>query len=754
VTPPSGESGALAPLWCFALGSATAAGTALWMTTSGPRWLAWTLVAAGTLAVAAAIRRGFDTPKLVWFLAGLALVGGFGLRAVDQRRTVASLIDREPPVWLRARVSIVDGWSKSHWGWQATVNVRQARHADRPIRALGRCRLEVRGRVDPRKLPEPGAVVAGLISVRGSFDRPLLVTRSADLLETRPERSLIPTIRDHLARRLVDAAGTDVRRLRAAELAAALALGRRDLIPREQRDGWRRSGLAHVLAVSGLHVGLVAGVLWLVLFGFGASPTTTRIAILLALPAYAVLAGSSPSAVRAALMGMTYVGARLLGRALVPMAAVLVAASALLAVDPTLIGRVSFQLTVLITAALVRWAPALTSRLPLPRWLAAAVVVPIIAQLAAAPIVAHHFRSAIPGAAVANLLVPWLLAPVVVAAVGATLIAPVSGSVAGWLLALVAAGGDGLWLASAPGRAVELVTPDVSPAVLALLIVCGVTALLPWRRASIGAAAYVAVLAGTVLWWRLAPPASATIVELLPVPYGLAVEASSGGRHLLMDGGGTRRDAAELLAPRRIRRIDAVLASHGDEDHIAGLTTVMRTTAVDRLILPVWLASRPEAVPLLRQARRRGTRVVRVARGTRLTIDDMALDVLWPPAVGAPVEDNERSLVARLRLDGDSVLLTADIGRSIEHELVASGPIRCSLLVLPHHGSRSSSSPELLDAVGARLALIPAGPDNLHHHPHPDVLARLDARGIRYRMPIRDGRCGARRTNGRWQLYP
>jgi competence protein ComEC len=221
-----------------------------------------------------------------------------------------------------------------------------------------------------------------------------------------------------------------------------------------------------------------------------------------------------------------------------------------------------------------------------------------------------------------------------------------------------------------------------------------------------------------------------------------------------MDGGGTRREAAELLAPRRIHHIDAVLASHGDEDHIAGLATVIRTIGADRLILPAWLTSRPEVVPLLRQARRRGTRIVPVARGSRVPVGGVTVDILWPPAIGAPDEDNERSMVARLRIDGERVLLTADIGRSSERELVASGPIGCSLLVVPHHGSRGSSSPDLLDAVGAHVALIPAGPENLHHHPHPDVLARLDARGIRYRMPIRDGRCGARLVDGRWQLYP
>ncbi len=750
----SSESRALKPLWGLTLGAAAGSGIAVAVPTVGPGPLHLMMVVAGTLLFAIAVCQGQHAPIVLWLTAGFAMAGGHGLHTAAGRHELAHLIDLDDRVWIRARLVVTEGWTEGRWGWRARVRVLDAQHAHVRVPKLRRCRLEIRGNLNPGELPRPGDVVTGLVSIRGSPGSPLLVTNSRRTIKTTSEVQPLPALRGLLANEILGSAGTDADRIRSAELAAALSLGRRDLLPPTRREDWRRSGLAHVLAVSGLHVGLVAGMTWLLLSVGGASPTTTRIVILIVLPTYALLAGASPSAVRAALMGSIFVGARLLGRAIVPMAAVLLAAFLLLLSDPSLIAEVSFQLTVLLTAALVRWAPSLSATIPLPRWLAAAIAVPVIAQFAAAPLVALHFGTAIPGAAAANFLVPWLLGPVVLCSVAATAVAPLSSAAAGWLLDLIDLGSQTLWIAGTPGRSAELIPPPLPIGLLACLVIFGLVALLPGRPAKAGAVAYTATVAAFALWWLVIPPSIETEVELLPVSHGLALRISSEETHMLMDGGGSRREAAQLLAPIRIRRLAAVIASHGDEDHIAGLTTILRTTDVDALVVPAWLATSREAVPLLRAARRNDVRIVPVVRGSRLDLDGAAIEVLWPPSNDLPADENERSLVARLVTDRGEVLLTADIGDAIERRLAATTDLECSVVIIPHHGSRHSASPALLDATTARFALIPAGPENLHHHPHPEVIERLDERGIPFRAPIRDGRCGARWKDGQWRLYP
>jgi competence protein ComEC len=737
----------------LATGSAIGAlGTAL-TTVEPPSWMPPILIVFGLLAAGLALRwRRRGRSAELWLLAGLALVCGRGLFEVGGNLQLQRLIvDGEATI--RARAVIVEGWTPSRWGQRTRVTILTAGRQTQGIELPRRCRLEVRGTTRANGLPEPGSVVEILVRIRGTHRSPLLVAASPRLVIDEGDRRLYPLVRNQLAEALFRAAGTDVDRIRAAEVAAALALGRRDLVPQERRDRWRRSGLAHVLAVSGLHVGLVAGAVWLFLALAGAKPNTTRLAVLVLVPAYALLAGAAPSAVRAALMVCIYLVARLLGRALLPMAAVLLAATLLLMAEPSLIVNAGFQLTVVITAALVRWVPALTEALVGPKWLTGSLAVPVVAQLAAAPLVAFHFRTFIPGAILANVFVLPLLVPVILGSVGAVVIAPV------WRW-MAAVGLDGLglllgllqWL-STPARAVELITP---PAPLAVAIFCAIVgwiALQHQRWAQWGVLAWVGTLMIAGLWWINPGSPAGPSVELLPVSDGAAVLVRAGSDAALIDAGRYRREAAEMIAGTS-RRLRAVMTSHTDEDHIGGVIQILRSYDVIHLILPAWMTSEPPAMPLLRAARRSGTRIVPVASGSALDLGSFRIEVLWPQARKPPRLENERSLVARVVCAQGTVLATADIGRSTELRIARSGFLQSDVLLVAHHGSRGSTGSSFLDQVAPTVALIPAAPGNSHGHPSPEVLDRLEARGIPYRYPARDGRCGARWDGTRWVPFP
>jgi len=746
------ETRALRPLWMLTTGAAVSAVAAALTPVAGPAWLHLLLLATGGILAIECFRRGRRAPAALWLLAGIALVGGRGLDAAGDRLFFEQHVIGGEAV-VRARVALIEGWTDGRWGRRSRVRVIDATLRDRKLDLPPRCRLEVRGDADPANLPAPGSVIDILARVRGSQTSPLLVVASARLLRNTDETRRLPYLRDRLAHRLLAAAGTSAARIRTAEMAAALALGRRDLVPSERRDRWRRSGLAHVLAVSGLHVGLVGGAVWLLAAMLGATPRTTRLIVLAALPAYALLAGAAPSAVRAALMGVIYLGARLLGRAILPMAAVLLATLLLLLARPALISDPGFQLTVVITAALVRWAPVLSEILPGPRFLTGAAAVPLVAQTAAAPLVVAHFRTLIPGAVLVNLIALPLLGPTVLASVGATVVASVWPGGAGLFLDFVYGLITILRIVGAPARHLEVVTAQLPVAAVVALTVAGWLALQPGKRAKIGALAWLVVLlasGATLIPTTPGPP----LVELLPVSDGAAVVLSNGADRIITDSGRFQREAAHLLANSGQRRLRAVVLSHTDEDHIGGAAYVLRTLDVERLLLPAWMFSRIESVPLLRAARRRGTRIELLARGTATTLGTIRLVTLWPPALDPPREENERSLVARVAFPQGSVVITSDIGRPAERRISGIGLLDCDVLIIPHHGSRGSTSNALLDATSPEIALIPAAPGNTHGHPNEEVLERLEGRGIAVRYPARDGRCGARWDGERWVAFP
>ncbi len=744
---------ALNPLWWFALSVAAAAAAASPLVFSRPTLLPPALAVVGVAATIAALFTNNRRRLMLLILAGLSLGGWRGLEQAGRRCEYDHLVRADPPAAVRVEAVILEGWTRSRWGITTRVRVKGAQRGGEAVDLPGRCRLEVRGNPTV-SLPGPGETVHALATIRGDADHILLVVSSDRLLEsTEPPRGL-PSWRDALARSLLDSAGTDVSRIRAAQLAAALALGRRDLLPRHRNEGWRRSGLAHTLAVSGLHVGVVSGVIWLAAIACGASPRAARLLLMAAIPTYVLLAGASPSATRAGIMIWVFLAARLIGRSVLALACVLLTATVMILVSPALVFQPGFQLTVLVSAALIRWSPRLAETLRGPGWLAAAIAVVVVAQIAAAPIVAAHFRVVTPLAAVSNLAVPLLLTPSIPTAVTAVALSSVWGPAATPALDLLGLLTTLLWQAGAVARTWSLVAPSTPPLIAALLALAGLLALRLDRFGRVGAGLWIALMALAPLA-GMARGSRPEGVELLGVGDGLAAVTSTGSTTVLFDAGKYRNEAAELLVDAGYRNIDVAFVSHGDADHAGGLEQVIRLHKVDMLVLPRWLVREENVVPLLRAARRRATAVVPVTRGSRFSAAQTRLDVLWPPHDAEPGwEDNDRSLVVRVTWPAARVLLTGDIGARVEACLATECDIGCNVLVVPHHGSRTSCTAALLAASHPEVALIPAGPKNRHNHPHPEVIARLTELNITARVPILDGPCGAWCTEGRCTPWP
>jgi competence protein ComEC len=290
------------------------------------------------------------------------------------------------------------------------------------------------------------------------------------------------------------------------------------------------------------------------------------------------------------------------------------------------------------------------------------------------------------------------------------------------------------WCAQLPAATWQQHAPPLWATLLAL---GGVAWLLlprgfPWRAG--GAALMLPALALPAP----APAPGEAWVTTLDVGQGLAVLVRTASRTLLYDTGpafGTESDSGERIVAPYLRaigveRLDALVLTHNDSDHTGGALSLLEGMEVGQV-----LSSLPESHPLLALA----PSPRRCVRGMAWEWDGVRFEMLHPAAGPAARRRNDESCVLRLNAGGSVMLLTGDIERGAETELLRSVEVRADALLVPHHGSRTSSSAEFLAAVRPRFALAAAGYRNRFGHPHEEVLGRYASWGIELLRTDRDG---------------
>lgn len=560
-------------------------------------------------------------------------------------------------------------------------------------------RLVVWGRVRPRSLralpgaPDPGRILA-LTRARSE----LRVQRWARL-------GRAPT------------AGTFQPDSSHGGLIRALATGDRTGIADPVLDLFQRTGTRHLLAISGLHLGLVAAAFgWLLtrcvaLVGLVRPRTHARLfgaaGAILGAYLYGTMAGWPASALRAAVMTGLGGGLLALERGRDPWNLLGGAALVTVLLDPGSVVSVGWQLSfgalvglLLVVPRILRWFPPDLSR-PV-RWLVASMAASVAATVGTLPAVAWWFQELSPVAPVANLLAVPLVGGVATPCAVTALVAPAPiRGVAVWgaELALEAA------LAWLRLLDVEGLHPAVGPAGALLLL----AALLLCRRPGLSALCAVVAL-GLRNWSR-----GALVVTFLAVGDGDAILVQwPGGSTWLVDGGYREHDVADYLRRRGIRRLESVVASHGHPDHVNGLVEVVQTLDVDRLWVPRLPGPEEGGFSSLATAARNRGVPVAVPRSSDLPL-------VRPVGPWTPPRGNDESLVLLLEHAGKRVLLTGDIEAEAEARYAPNVP-PVDVLKVPHHGSRTSSTPALLAAARPRLAVISCGGGR--GHPHAEVLAR------------------------------
>ncbi|HVN30464.1 MAG TPA: ComEC/Rec2 family competence protein [Thermoanaerobaculaceae bacterium] len=707
------------------------------------------LVALAVSAVVAAVTGNVLPPDPVFRypLALLALLAGWrGLRRSDRGLAwwaacgalvglaACAFAPRAPsgsadPVPVRFMVSVRDGWTSGLRGWGTRVRVLGIERAGVALPHARELELYVSAPVGRAELPAPGTRWEGSGDLVSDPHLPLkagyLRVKSLLLLRQNPGGSPVDRLREAGVQALQASAGVDPVRLHAAGLASALVLERRETLLEGEVASMRRSGLVHLLSVSGLHVGLVAVLAWGALNLVGVRPRARRWLVIVALIAFALLAGGNAPVRRAATAGVAYLLARQLGRPLEPLPTVWAIVAGLVALEPAVVLQPGFELSAFVTLALVRWISPLALALPvLPTRLAQALAVAVVAQAASSPLVGEYFAVVPPLGVLANLLAAPLELLLVGASLLALAVAPIWSWLGGLVLLAVAGGRWLLGLASAVGGIVSWPFPPL-PTVLAALL--GGLALTALTRARAALAAALLLVSGTLVWMLLPAPGSPWThrVRVLAVRDGMAVLIESGKTAVLIDTGRSTLDAWRELARVRVRHLEALVVTHPDADHTGGAAMLLERLRVGRFCYPRALGDRGEIVSLRRAARLAGADEIPLTGGERVAIAAIGCDVLWPPPVmeGA---DNDASLVARFPLGGAALLVTGDLEAAGEAALMSSGAaLRAELLQLPHHGSRTSTTPAFLEAVMPVVAFAATGTHPRFAYPDHSVARRV-----------------------------
>jgi competence protein ComEC len=656
------------------------------------------------------------------------------LPALGERSTRFELEVESGPPGARLPGKILLAWYRSSLYEEQAAELASAVHPGERWMLTVRLRRP-HGNLNPHGfdyeawLLERGIGATGYVRQRG--EQRLLGLRNSplDLVEKTRE-----AIRDRFARVL----GATP----AAGILAALAVGDQRAISNEEWRLFSRTGVTHLMSISGLHVTLVSGFFAaLVGFAWRRFPALVlrvparKAAALAAIPAalgYTLLAGFAVPAQRAFFMVSVVALALWSGRIGSPARTLALALAAVTALDPWAALSpglwLSFGAVALIFYVATGWSA------PEPRlqqwariqWAITIALAPAALLLFGQVSLAGPLANAVAIPLVSGVVTPLALIAVLVPW-DALLLA------GAWLVEAMLQFLE--WCASLPGALWQQHVPPLWTVLLALAGAAWMASPrgIPWRMS--GAALMAPAFA-------LAPPApapGAAWITILDVGQGLSVLVRTANRALLYDAGpafGPESDSGSRIVVPALRgagleSLDTLVITHEDSDHLGGALSVLENLPVDTLVSSL-NASHP--LNALAPSRRR------CASGQQWSWDGVRFEILHPAPDAVPARRNDLSCVLRVSAGGRSLLLTGDIERASELQLLTNhSALRSEILLVPHHGSRTSSSAPFIGAVDPRLALVPVGYRNRFGHPARDVLERYRGAGAELLRTDMDG---------------
>lgn len=716
------------------------------------------LVAVALLGAMSLARHGEDLRSRLWVvpMSILALLCGLGVQPSDP-----------PPCWVSGELSGIGRVTSVRYGpEEARLALRledatvagstlgfpngQTATARLPISVAPHVgdRVSLDAEIRPRTELDNPSPHPQLWARRGGRCWVALRTPSdLRVLDSDDPRRRLSELRAEVRAHLIAALPDDV-----AAVSRALVLGDGGALGHERRKTIAAVGLAHLFAVSGLHVALVSGTLvaclrWF-LSGAAVAFDARRLAAALGVPLallHATFAGGAPSAWRAAITAAIGWGLVALGRRPSPTAVTGAAALVLSAPDPSIALRPGFLLSIVATSAI------LSSPRPKPgarmRRLSGLAIISGRTLVATAPMVWWWFGGVPLIGWLANIVVlplgSWVVIPLAhlfaITTWAPVLAVPLESALVPMVRALLAA----CELLATFSWSARLPPLDVAQGVI-VLVACGaVLASSTWRQrvAVILAAGVLAAGAELALRAREQPRGELR-VTFVDVGQGDAalIDLPDGRLALIDTGQGQRhpaaRELAGLLAARRRSVIDLLVLTHGHPDHNGGLEQLLKRVRIEEVWLNGQLLSEERDRTFERLANlalRHGARLrfaPELCETTRV-FEGARLEVIWPcPRYDPALELNDNSLTVRVRYGAKTFLFTGDLEAEAERRLLQTGKVSpVDVLKVAHHGSRTSSTPAFLEAIAPTVAVVSSGAGNRYGHPSPEVLGRLRAAG-------------------------
>ncbi len=534
----------------------------------------------------------------------------------------------------------------------------------------------------------------------------------------------------------------------------ALLFGDRQQMTFEVEEQYQQFGLVHLLAISGSHIVLLMVIVYFILLRSGVTREIATVCLIFFIPIYMILAGASPSVIRASITGVLMLIAFMCSIRLSSLDALSITAICMLIFDPYLVFNIGFQFSFVGSFALLLSAPLLLESGN--GVIRNSIYISLISQLVSTPILLYHFGYYSPYSIFLNILyVPFLSLIVLPCSIIVLICMPIIPFLAKSFANVLSIGlnlsNDFLsYCESLPFTRLNFGQTPIL--LVALYCVSIISVLMVWeRRISKGmmfifAGIFLFISTGHYVYPYFRESGSVTFLDvgqgdaiLIRLPYDQEI--------YLIDTGGTIRLNKEewqrkkhefsvgndILIPylqkEGIKKIDKLIVTHGDADHIGAAQELLSNITVKEVVF-----GRKEQEAILekavkKQALEKEVKISEVGEGESWRVNEAEFFVLAP--TGKERSENNASIVLWAKLGGITWLFTGDLEEEGEKGLVATYPdLRADVLKVAHHGSNTSSITPFLSAVQPNIAIISVGERNRYGHPHKEVIERFEKMGI------------------------